>query len=250
MDSNANLARTLENIGLSAKETSIYLVLLSLQTATAYQIAQHCDVRKPTVYVILEDLRRNGLVLKVPHAKKALFAPRDIAEYIREREIELESVRTIIPQLHALGGEEQPKIFFFNGLNGLKQAANYNYQQMRGKTFCSFYSNLADTGRDVLKFYEEWNKKALADGISFKIVLQEPKDGSFLNDIVELAGKNDAIQIKYLQNYQYPPSQSIEIAEGFMRITNEKSLISTIIDDKATAEAMRHIFNIVWSKGA
>src|SRR3990167_7744709 len=103
MDQNADLAKNLEQIGLSPKEAQVYLALLSLESSTAYEIAQHCEVKKPTVYVILEDLRQKGLVLKVPHAKKALFAARDISEYLHEQRRKLGAVESIVPQLQALG---------------------------------------------------------------------------------------------------------------------------------------------------
>ena len=76
MSRQAGFTKELEAIGLTEKESVVYVALLSLGTGTAYRIAEECSVKKPTVYVILEDLRKKGLVLKVPHAKKALFAPR------------------------------------------------------------------------------------------------------------------------------------------------------------------------------
>ena len=73
MEQNEDLLKNLGQIGLTDKQAKVYLALLSLESSTAYEIAQHCEVKKPTVYVILEELRQKGLVLKVPHAKKALF---------------------------------------------------------------------------------------------------------------------------------------------------------------------------------
>ena len=122
MDSTTGLAQTLEHIGLSEKEARVYLALLSLESATAYRIAEHCDVKKPTVYVILEDLRKKGLVLKIPHAKKGLFSARDIGEYLHEQESRLKAVRLMLPKLHALGSQNKPGVFFFTGLQGVAQA--------------------------------------------------------------------------------------------------------------------------------
>ena len=70
MAENPEIIDTLSHIGLSEKEVHVYVALAELESGTAYQIALACDVKKPTVYVILEDLRKKGLVLKIPHAKK------------------------------------------------------------------------------------------------------------------------------------------------------------------------------------
>ena len=48
-------------------------------------------------------------MLKVPHAKKALFAARDITEYLHEQRQKIKAVETIVPQLHALGGPARPE---------------------------------------------------------------------------------------------------------------------------------------------
>jgi sugar-specific transcriptional regulator TrmB len=241
----SEFARELEAIGLSEKESLVYLALLSVGTGTAYQIAEHCDVKKPTVYVILEDLRKKGLVLKVPHAKKALFAARDITEYLSEQESRLKSVRAIVPQLHAMGGQKA-NVFFFSGVRGIAQACDYRYQELPGTTLRCFYSNLEGCDEGILRLYERWDRKAVADGISFEIVVEE---GNTENDMVKLAKDNDSIKVKYLKNYTYPRTQSIEIADSFVRITNEQELQTTIIDDKQTAEAMRQIFQIAWERG-
>ncbi|HEV7449542.1 MAG TPA: helix-turn-helix domain-containing protein [Candidatus Paceibacterota bacterium] len=246
METNSGLLQTLEHAGLTDKEARVYLALLSLGTATAYRIAEHCSVKKPTVYITLEDLRKKGLVLKVPHAKKALFAPRDIAEYLHERESELESVRRAVPQLHALGAQAQSNVFFFSGLAGIKQAAEHKYSQMKGKTFYSFYSALTGADTQLLRFYNHWNKQALEDGIKFDVIM--PKSaGASSNDIIGLADADKNVRIRYVL-YKYPPKQSLEVGDDFVRITNEEEAHSTIIDDKATADAMRSIFEIVWAK--
>ena len=241
----SELRHELENIGLTGKESEIYLALLSLGTGTAYRIAEHCNVKKPTVYVTLEDLRKKGLVLKVPHAKKALFTARDITEYLSEQEMRIKSVQAIVPQLHSLGGRKS-EVLFFNGIHGITQACEHRYNDLPGKTLRCFFSSLEDVDEKVLRLYERWDRKALVDGISFEVIVEE---GNTTNDMVKLAKDNDNIKIKYLKNYTYPRTQSIEIAETFVRITNEQELQTTIIDDKQTAEAMRQIFQIVWEKG-
>ncbi|HEY4526990.1 MAG TPA: hypothetical protein VJK53_04050, partial [Candidatus Paceibacterota bacterium] len=72
----------------------------------------------------------------------------------------------------------------------------------------------------------------------------------YYKDIADLAvAEPEAIRIQYLKNYLYPPNISVEIAEDFVRIDDERNLQVTIVDDKSAADAFRSIFQIVWEKG-
>ena len=250
MDQNADLAKNLEQIGLSPKEAQVYLALLSLESSTAYEIAQHCEVKKPTVYVILEDLRQKGLVLKVPHAKKALFAAREISEYLAEQRGKLNAVQSMLPRLMSLGGSSKPKVYFFNGLRGFTEAMDYKLESMRGKTFHSFYGNSADAHESVRNIYRRWTPDAVAMGVSFNIIVPRTGVGDQFPAFTKLVEEKEHVHLRHVDEYNQPSHLSIEIAETFVRIDDAKNITSTIIDDQATADMLRSIFNIVWARGA
>lgn len=249
MEQSNELARTLEQIGLSPKEARVYLALLELESCTAYQIAQHCEVKKPTVYVILEDLRQKGLVLKVPHAKKAIFAARDISEYLAEQRGKLNAVQSMLPRLMSLGGSNKPKVYFFNGMRGFQEAMDYKFDSMHGKTYHSFYGNSADADERVRQLYARWTPDAVASDTSFKLIMPKGEEETHYPALKKLRDEKDHVEIKYLSEYGQASNLSIEIAETFVRIDDAKNITATIIDDKATADAMRSVFNIVWEKG-
>jgi len=246
------MAHTLQTVGLTEKEAAVYVAVSSLQSATAYRIAERCNVKTPTVYLTLEELRKKGLVLKVPHAKKALFAAVDIEEYLREQRKNIDAVRSIVPQLHALGGEKQPNVYFFTGVHGVTESLGYGLETMRGKLFHSFYGNFAGSNEAVADFYHKWDRRAVAMDISFDLLIfKSDKTSAYYENILQLAKNNpDQISIKFLREYLYPPNISVEIAENFVRIVNDKDLQVTIIDDKNTAAAFRQIFQIVWERDA
>ncbi len=248
MDALSDLSHTLEEIGLTEKEAAVYLALLSLETATAYQIAEHCDVKKPTVYVILEELRKKGLVLKVPHAKKALFAAQDLVEYVAAQESRLKAAHAILPRLHALGSKPKEGVYFFNGLHGIAQALDYKFDEMRGNTFHSFYGSFKRANPEIVRLSNTWDAKAVRSGMSFNIILPET-DKAFQKELLELARKNgDSIRVRFSEEYA-SGTTFVEIGDDFVRITDAEKLTSTIIDNGSVAEAMRQIFNIAWHKG-
>lgn len=243
-----DLAKNLEQIGLTDKEAKVYLALLSLESSTAYEIAQHCDVKKPTVYVILEELRKKGLVLKVPHAKKALYAAKDIAEYLAEQRGKLNAVQAMIPRMMSMSSVSKPKVYFYSGIRGFAEAQDFKIDSMRGKTFHSFYGGSEDAQESVRTLFREWTPACVAKDISFQIVTPDTDIGDF-PEFKQFAAEGKHIQVQRVADYSQVNHLSIEIAEAFVRITDSKNVVATVIDDKATAEALRSIFDIVWAKG-
>lgn len=249
MPNSKELIRELTHIGLSEKESAVYLALTALGSGTAYRIAEVCDVKKPTVYIILEELRNKGLVLKIPHVKKALYSARNIEDYLLEQERRIKSVRSIVPLLDSMNGNSGANVFFFNGPGGLRQATNYKIDLMKGKEFCGFYSNLADAPSELIDFYRTWDRESVAKGISFRIIMAKRGAGRYYKDILELSKETKQVYIRLLDEFPYPENQTIDMGEDFLRIVDEKRMHATIIDDRMTAGAMRQIFNVVWERG-
>jgi sugar-specific transcriptional regulator TrmB len=70
-----DLIQSLKNLGLNEKEAKVYVALLQCPGATAYLIARHSGLKRPTTYVVLEDLIDKGVVTKIPRAKSRNIQP-------------------------------------------------------------------------------------------------------------------------------------------------------------------------------
>ena len=68
--------------GLSEKETHVYLAALSLGAASVARIAQRANEKRPTTYLVLEDLMRKNLVAnKISEYSNGY-------EYLKEAEVQ------------------------------------------------------------------------------------------------------------------------------------------------------------------
>jgi len=59
---NNSLINDLMNLGLTLHESKVYLTLLRLGKGTALDIAEHSDLKRPTIYSIITSLEEKGLV--------------------------------------------------------------------------------------------------------------------------------------------------------------------------------------------
>ena len=114
----------LEVLGLNDKQAAVYVALLQLGKSSAYGVATKSGLKKPTTYVVLDELVKKGLVHKIPRAKKQHFAARPPEEVFAVAEERLETAKSILPELTALAGTRgaQVRARYFEGAKQVRTA--------------------------------------------------------------------------------------------------------------------------------
>lgn len=83
------LYQQLKQLGLEEKQAKIYLACLELGPDTAQNIAYKASIKRPTTYVILEELIKKGLISITPKQKTTLYVaenPKKILTQIKQKE--------------------------------------------------------------------------------------------------------------------------------------------------------------------
>ena len=114
----------LEQAGLTKREAALYMALLQNGPSTILAIAKRAGMKRPTVYLVLDELVRKGLVSLVPKEKRKLFialSPERIIETLDERS---RSLKELLPQMMRLfkNQSEQPKIQVLESEEGMMNA--------------------------------------------------------------------------------------------------------------------------------
>lgn len=122
----------LQKLGLTEHEAKIYLAILSLGPSSVVQISEQTNIKRPTVYLTLESLIKQGLVLESFAGKKRLFDAEKpqklekLTKRMRRKVIDAEILlESILPGLVKFPKQysEEPKVNFYSGMEGLKNIA-------------------------------------------------------------------------------------------------------------------------------
>src|SRR3989344_7431553 len=203
----------LQNLGLNQKEARVYTNLLQSGEATAYTIAEISGLKRPTVYVVLDELRRKGLVLKIPHAKKQIFQAKSPQEFFAETEDRLERTRSILPQLIALSkSEERPKTYLFDGVEGYKESLYLGYEDVIGKEIVAFFSKRSDNTIKVEHMIDKYFSSLEKDNIKVRAVI--PAHESVKGE----QGKYKNVEIKSIPIEKYCTDDAILVEEKRVKI--------------------------------
>lgn len=116
------------DLGLTDKEAEVYLAMLELGPSSVQDIAKRAGVNRSTTYVMIEGLKKHGLVSMFEKGKKVVFAAENpeklmtiVSEHMGLLEAKRDRLSQTLPRLMAIFNavEDKPRVRFFEGDAGL-----------------------------------------------------------------------------------------------------------------------------------
>ncbi|KKU81962.1 MAG: hypothetical protein UY07_C0006G0042 [Parcubacteria group bacterium GW2011_GWA1_47_8] len=244
-DNKDHLLKTLETLGLSEKEAKIYFVLLQLGPSTPYKMAKRSGLKRPTAYVIANELVEKGYAVKAPGDKHTYIArpPEVIYE---EREQKLLEAKKNLPELQALKGgvADKPTVLYFEGKEGLKQALMYRIKELRDTEIVGFYADPDFATQETYAASLEFNEYRIAHNIKVRGLLTEAETLKGFEKYI----KDATFTPKFIPKELYSSNASFEFYQNFVKIIFFDTSVGVIIESPTVAKAMKQIFEMLWSR--
>lgn len=239
-----NLKSEIKKLGLSDKETKVYLAALELGQAPVAEIAVHSGINRATAYVILEELRKKGLVSTFLKGKKTIFAAESPAQLSNLFEMEKKRLeenfsgfKKIIPDLEKLyeSRGERPKVRFFEGSIGidslrediLKTKTKFLYQILPIDIVRKSSSEKKFQDKKIKKLYNIPSKS-----------IYYSKNGKIFPE------KSDKAEYKFLDKKF--ETEIIIYGEKIAFINIKRKPTGTIIDDSSVSLTVKMFFETLW----
>jgi sugar-specific transcriptional regulator TrmB len=244
---NDDLVLKLKQLGYSDKQSRVYIALLSLGRASVQSIAMEARLKRPTVYLIIDELIEKGLVSKALGKRKQSYIPIQPDALISQAEKLFLQTKELMPQLSALMGtsnNKKTKTLYFEGMAGIEKALWHEMRKLEGTSIFAFFGTTDLATREMVSLFHRWNKDMYDLGI--KLVSIAPKDSDlkkFRTRDLQYGFKNKEISKK-----SYDSKLSIDITDRFVRIVFFKEKQALIIENEELASALKQIFNLVWGK--
>lgn len=248
-----DLMESLINLGLNEKEARVYLALLPLEKATAYTVATRSGLKKPTAYVVLDNLVSKGFALKIPQKDKHYFlakSPKECMSIAREK---LYSAEEFLPELMAMRKttEEKANISYFEGIDGIREMYKNVLGVMKNKpeenkNLVAFYAHTKDTPANFRKYLEEMVEKFREEKIQRRYITTKHPTVKKYFDKKLIQGLH--VEAQALPEEIYSSNISIEVYDNFTQIISHRYIQGILIENPDIAKVMKQIFNLVWNK--
>lgn len=242
-----NLEEQLQTLGLNEKEAKIYLASLELGLTSVQNIAKKAQIKRSTVYELMENLLKQNLITIVPKGKKRYFLaaePTHLTQVIAHKQ---KTLNQILPELEALSKVSpiKPKIRFYEGEEGIKSV--YADTIKEGKDLLAFVSVATAYESPLINYLnEQYIKQRTAKKIMAKVIAPD----SSLALSYKKRDKVEYRQTKLIAEKDYPFSIEINIYGNKVAFMSFKSneLMGVILESKEIAKTMSLIHKFFWDK--
>lgn len=254
-----SLEHTLEALGLSEKEISIYLALLAVGTSPASTLGQRTGITRSTAQYTCQQLSRKGLIRMIQRGNTYLYTPEPpekLLLLLKSQQDELKSkedqVHRIIGTLKGMMNPQSvlPKIRFFEGRDGIIAAYNEVLQCVPAGGEIVGYLKLLDLQGDELGLQEplaEFVRKRETKGVRARIIAAEDpiaadfrrKDPQHLRE-TRLASSD---------RFDFPSAEIMIYGDRISSMTVERNQIfAYVIENESITRMHRALFELLWER--
>ncbi len=239
------LKTPLKNLGFNDKEAEVYLALLELGPSAVREISLKSGLKKPTTYVILDELRKKEAVLFLPGAKKKLYSAKDPDSLFEAAKLRLNQAFYDLPVLKNLAkkGNRKAIVTYYEGVQGYEQAMAYKENEIidDGEMLCYFASG-QKVNPAMVHSIDEFMTRITRNGVKMRAFAPDHESLRRWRSEDEENGRD----VKVLPLDMYSATSSIDINRNFVRFTLFDEEMFVIIENPEIAKIMRQIFEMNW----
>lgn len=238
------LVNILQDIGLSEKESFVYLACLKLGTSKVSDISSESKINRVTCYDILEKLMEKQFISQVNKDGTQVFIAADPDSVLKNLEKKHDKFKSHVNILKNLSVIKSPlKISYFEGADELKK----------------IYFDTLDSKTEILNIINEdaiapiwpnYENDYVQARIFKKIYLRGIAIDSERSRDLQQKDYNFYRQVILVSKGKFDFSNDIMIYDEKVAILSWLSLGGVIIDNKDIAETHRALFEMAWGMGS
>lgn len=239
----------LAEYGLTEKESLVYLAMLELGPASVQDIAKKAGVNRATTYVMIEALKRRGLMSTFDKGRKTMFVAESPERLKHLSDIEMKAaeekadrLKQSLPLFLALFNsamETKPVVRYFEGDEGVATCRSM-IGQFQGEVL-NFYAS--DEALTSLSKIDEAERLSLNSRVHGRVITAI-KPGSHVPKM-----DPNTWQIREIPYEKYPFTGELVLSENkiFVFFMKEKACVF-LLESKDVYNMLKIMFEITWEQ--
>jgi len=238
---------TLERVGLTKNDRSVYLALLELGSATVSSLVKKTGLHRSYIYDILDKLIDLGLSTFIIRNNKKYFNvenPERILQILKSREVEVreseEEINKVLPDLikRQQTAIEKQEARIFVGKEGIKSILE-DILKIKND-FIAFGAE--GKFKDIFKWYfDNWQRRRNKLGIKYKIIYNSKLRGK------RPTKEQKLIDVRFVpEKYEFPAT-TIVYKNKVAIIIWDVSPIGFVLESEKAVRSFLSYFDILWT---
>ncbi|MAG12334.1 hypothetical protein CL630_00800 [bacterium] len=241
---NNNLITILNDLGLSENESQVYLSALSLGPTTIQKIARTAEIKRTTVYTVVESLKKRGLVsIDVKGFKKLYVAesPEKLDRIIEERHQQLHKQLPEFMSLYNLQGGES-FIKYYEGKEGVKSVYESMIRDIKPGEKYMVMANASKVFDLYGKWFYNFIERRAKLNINIRMLFQ---DDDLARDHKKYE-KNYNHTIKFLPKDTKLITNLVVTPQRVLIHQLNQPIIGIVIENKSVIQMHQQTFELLW----
>ena len=232
----------LKDLGLSEQEIEIYISLLKTGGSDATSLSKHANLKRTTVYPILERLIKQNIVTAYEQGKKRFYSPIAPSKLAALFELKINNFFKVVPFLEKLKAEniQTYGIRMIQTKKDLRNFYNNIIDEYKNKEYHIIGSapTWLDTDKD---FFIDYRKRRAMNNTKVKLLLSA--------DSKNTIGQEDST---LMREYKYLPEKyvfksTIDIFDDKIIIVGPSiDAMAVVIEIPPMVDVFRSTFQILW----
>jgi sugar-specific transcriptional regulator TrmB len=239
-----NFTQHLKVAGLSENEAKVYLAVLELGPSAIWDVSKKSGVKRPTCYVLLEELTMKGIAKSHNDGKRVVYSvvsPRQLAVMEGRKHNKFIS---LLPQLEGMASKAstKPKVSLFEGAIGIMEVYNMTLELSKGSEILMY--GTADVRVKYGEFIDQYLRVRASKGIKARAILPDTSN----NKQIGLRDPLELRETRFLPVKTFDQRTEVNIfADSIAYIAHsENQPFATIIENSRLAEEERMRFELLW----
>ena len=239
-----HIEKDLQKLGLNEKEALFYTNALQLGQFTILEISHRSGIKRPTCYLIVDELVKKGLISIIPRDKKIFYLAESPNVLIKQAEDNISLAKQLVPELASLYNVSniQPTVKFYPGRDGVRTAYNdvLKHQIREYRYIGTAPETIGALGKDFLDEWIERRIKRKIKAISIRVNELDTENDHYTET------DNAFREIRYAPAYIQLPYTILLYAKKVLVISTKKDGFGFIVDSEDFNLTMKGLFDAAW----
>jgi sugar-specific transcriptional regulator TrmB len=243
------IVNELKSIGLSDKESLIYVSAIQMDTFTLAEISKLSLIKRTSCYSVVDSLIQKGIISRVPGEKTIRYIAVDPISLLERKQEEMQRFEVTMKHMSMVKRSTQksglPRVEIFKGVHGIEQI-HFRILESVNKELCSIIPPKFVSENITTSFRNSWVPKREKAGIKVRSLRPVELD---LNGEIIKPVKQKNREVRFWPENLFINSMVFIWDNNVGFISTKKEGMSFIIISREFASVLQQCFNFIWKFG-